>query len=96
MVPVVPCAVETFGWSVHNRRPCAVVWGEPIEAAGRDRTRGGYEALMQTVRSELMRLWRQAAEAVAAGLPPELPDGTKRYRTYLPGIMGESGRPLPG
>jgi hypothetical protein len=26
----------------------------------------------------MVRLWRLAAEAAAAGLPPELPDGTLR------------------
>jgi hypothetical protein len=26
----------------------------------------------------MVRLWRQAAVAAAAGLPPELPDGTPR------------------
>ena len=29
-VPVVPCGLETFRWSVRNRRACAVVFGRPI------------------------------------------------------------------
>ena len=44
-----------------------------IEANGR-----GYKQAAEQVRIEILRLWRQAAEAVAAGFPPELPDGTKR------------------
>src|ERR1700693_2330403 len=39
-VPVIPCGVESFGWSRRNRRACCVVYGEPmrfprIEANGR-------------------------------------------------------------
>ena len=29
--PVIPCALDTFGWAPFNRRPCAVVWGEPMD-----------------------------------------------------------------
>ena len=29
-VPVVPCGIDTFGWSPKNRRACCVVWGDPI------------------------------------------------------------------
>ena len=29
-VPLVPCGIDTFGWTLKNRRRCAVVWGEPI------------------------------------------------------------------
>ena len=32
----------------------------------------------ELVREEMVRLWRLAAEAAAAGLPPALPDGTPR------------------
>lgn len=94
-VPIVPCAVETFGWSVKNRRACAVVWGNPISVAGRSRDRAGYNELMEIVRTEILRLWRQAAEAVAAGLPPELPDGAKRYPPYLYPMLTDGLRPVP-
>jgi 1-acyl-sn-glycerol-3-phosphate acyltransferase len=77
-VPVVPCGVDTFRWSPTNRRPCAVVWGEPIDLSGLQRNRSGYAQAAKIVGTEMVRLWRQAAEAAAAGLPPQLPDGTKR------------------
>ncbi len=77
--PLIPCAVDTFGWSPTNRRRCAVVWAEPIDVSGFPRNREGYAQAAEVLSAELVRLWRQAAEAAAAGLPPELPDGTKRY-----------------
>jgi 1-acyl-sn-glycerol-3-phosphate acyltransferase len=77
-VPVIPCGVESFGWSRRNRRACCVVYGEPmsfddIAANGR-----GYKQAAEIVRLEILRLWRQAAEAVAANFPRALPDGTAR------------------
>jgi hypothetical protein len=70
--------VDTFGWSPKNRRKCAVVWGEPMHLGGLARNRRGYAEAAETVGTEIVRLWRVAAEAAAAGLPPELPDGAKR------------------
>ena len=82
---LVPCAVDTFGWSPRNRRLCAVVWGEPIDVSDLPRNRVGYVRAAELVGSEIVRLWRQAAEACAAGLPAELPDGTKRHsRPFKP------------
>lgn len=81
-VPVIPCAVDTFGWSPKNRRKCAVVWGNPIDLSELPRNRGGYAQGAEIVGAEIVRLWRQAAEASAAGLPPELPDGSKRYGPF--------------
>jgi 1-acyl-sn-glycerol-3-phosphate acyltransferase len=76
--PVVPCGLDTFGWSPTNRRLCALVLGEPIELEHLPRNRAGYAEAAALVQDEIVRLWRLAAEAAAAGLPPELPDGTKR------------------
>jgi 1-acyl-sn-glycerol-3-phosphate acyltransferase len=76
--PVVPLGLDTFGWSPRNRRFCALVFGDPIELDHLPRNRAGYEEAGELVRKEMVRLWRQAAEAAAAGLPPELPDGTPR------------------
>lgn len=39
----------------------------------------GYRQAAENLRLELLRLWRQAAEAVVAGFPPKLHDGTLRY-----------------
>jgi 1-acyl-sn-glycerol-3-phosphate acyltransferase len=76
--PVVPLGLDTFGWSLANRRRCALVFGPPIELDHLPRNRRGYEEAGELVRSELVRLWRLAAEAAAAGLPPVLPDGAQR------------------
>jgi 1-acyl-sn-glycerol-3-phosphate acyltransferase len=75
--PVIPCAVDTYGWSPKNRRRCAVVWGEPIAVDDLPRNRKGYAEAADRVGGEIVRLWRQAAQASAAGLPPKLPDGTR-------------------
>ena len=77
-VPVIPCGLDTFGWSPTNRRKCAVVWGEPMDLSDLPRNRKGYAEAAERVGAEIVRLWRLAAEACAAGLPPELPDGAKR------------------
>jgi 1-acyl-sn-glycerol-3-phosphate acyltransferase len=81
-VPVIPCGIDTFGWSPRNRRQCAVVWGDPIDLSELPRNRAGYARAAEIVREEMVRLWRQAAQAAAAGLPPELPDGTKRHGPF--------------
>jgi 1-acyl-sn-glycerol-3-phosphate acyltransferase len=93
--PVVPCGVESFGWSLRNRRACAVVWGEPLDLSAYRSDRPRDAAL---VRTELLRLWRQAAEAVAAGLPPQLPDGARRHGRIRPGrrTTGTPPRGFPG
>jgi 1-acyl-sn-glycerol-3-phosphate acyltransferase len=76
--PVVPLGLDTFGWSPVNRRSCALVFGDPIELDHLPRNRAGYAEAAQLVQEEIARLWRLAVEAAAAGLPPALPDGTRR------------------
>jgi 1-acyl-sn-glycerol-3-phosphate acyltransferase len=76
--PVVPLGLDTFGWSPTNRRRCALVFGEPLDLSDLPRNRLGYAEAGERVRGEMVRLWRLAAEAAAAGLPPQLPDGTQR------------------
>lgn len=77
-VPLIPVGIETFGWSRRNRRACAVVFGEPLRFEDVSRNGKGYKEAAELMRAEILRLWRQAAEAVAAGFPPTLPDGTAR------------------
>jgi 1-acyl-sn-glycerol-3-phosphate acyltransferase len=77
-VPVIPCAVESFQWSLRNRRACCVVYGEPISFQGVEANGRAYKRAAEEIRLEIVRLWRQAAEAVAAGFPLELADGTRR------------------
>jgi 1-acyl-sn-glycerol-3-phosphate acyltransferase len=77
-VPVIPCAVDTFGWRPWNRRVCSVVWGEPLSVADLPRNRKGYAEAGERVGEEIVRLWRLAVAASAAGLPETLPDGARR------------------
>ena len=83
-VPVIPTGVESFGWSLRNRRACCVVYGEPMRFPDLPRNGKGYKQAAERVAAEILRLWRQAAEALAAGLPDTLPDGARR--TGLPGF----------
>lgn len=76
--PVIPLGLDTFRWSVRNRRLCAVVWGEPMSVDDLPRNRKGYAEAADRVGAEIVRLWRQAVAACVAGLPPELPDGARR------------------
>jgi 1-acyl-sn-glycerol-3-phosphate acyltransferase len=77
-VPVIPLGLDTFQWSLRNRRACAIVWGEPMQVDDLPRNRKGYAEAGERVGAEIVRLWRQAVAASDAGLPPELPDGTRR------------------
>ena len=77
-VPVIPLGLDTFRWSLRNRRPCAVVWGEPMSVDDLPRNRKGYAEAADRVGEEIVRLWRLAVAACVAGLPPELPDGARR------------------
>jgi 1-acyl-sn-glycerol-3-phosphate acyltransferase len=86
-VPVIPCAVDTFQASLRHPRRCAVVFGETISLEGLPRKRAGYEEAAAIVGAEIFRLWRQAAEAVVAGLPPALPDGARRSTVFQPLIQ---------
>jgi len=90
-VPVVPCGVDTFGWSLSNRRPYAVVFGDPIDLGGLPRNGAGYKEGAKVLEAEIVRLWRQASEAVAAGLPKQLPDGTPRHKP----IRARESYPIP-
>jgi 1-acyl-sn-glycerol-3-phosphate acyltransferase len=74
-VPLVPCGLDTFQWSFQNPRRCALVWGEPIDLSGLPRNGRGYKEGAAISDEAIHRLWRQAAEAVVAGLPAALPDG---------------------
>jgi 1-acyl-sn-glycerol-3-phosphate acyltransferase len=83
--PVVPVGIESFGWSLGNRRRCCVVFGEPVCFDDLPRNGRGYREASRALEGEILRLWRQAAEAVAAGFPAVLPDGTRRSEWVRPG-----------
>jgi 1-acyl-sn-glycerol-3-phosphate acyltransferase len=96
-VPVIPCAVETFRWSAkENPRACAVVWGHAIGLDDLRRNRAGYQEATDRIGDEIIRLWRLAAEAVAAGFPAQLSDGANRFRPYLYPIFTDGARPVAG
>jgi 1-acyl-sn-glycerol-3-phosphate acyltransferase len=82
-VPIIPVGIDTFGWSLKNPRPCALVWGEPIRLDHLPRTGKGYKEGAALLEFEITRLWRLAAEAAAAGLPSRLPDGTPSSKPLL-------------
>jgi 1-acyl-sn-glycerol-3-phosphate acyltransferase len=77
-VPVIPLGLDTFHWSLRNRRLSAVVWGEPLSLDDLPRNRRGYAEAADRVGEQIVRLWRDAVWACDAGLPPELPDGARR------------------
>jgi 1-acyl-sn-glycerol-3-phosphate acyltransferase len=83
-VPIVPCGVYSFGWSRKNRVPCAVVWGEPMDLSTMPKSGRGYKRAAELVGDEIRHLWRQAGEAIAAGLPERLPDGARRSGPVYP------------
>jgi 1-acyl-sn-glycerol-3-phosphate acyltransferase len=83
--PLIPCGLDSFGWSLKNRRPCCVVFGEPLALDGFPRNGRGYKDASALLETELRRLWRLACEAIAAGFPEELPDGAKRTGWIRPG-----------
>jgi 1-acyl-sn-glycerol-3-phosphate acyltransferase len=82
--PVVPLGLDTFRWSPSNRRQCALVFGEPLDLTHLPRNRTGYAEAARIVEAEMVRLWRLAVAAAAAGLPPELADGAKRSGPFDP------------
>jgi 1-acyl-sn-glycerol-3-phosphate acyltransferase len=77
-VPVVPVGLDTFGWSLKNRRPFAVAFGEPMHLTGFPSGGKGYKEATAVIEAEVTRLWHLAARAVADGLPDQLRDGTPR------------------
>jgi 1-acyl-sn-glycerol-3-phosphate acyltransferase len=96
-VPIVPCGIDSFGWSPLNRRPCAVVFGDPIRLEGIAKSGSGYKEGAAIVEKEVHRLWRLAAQAVHDDIPDELPDGTRRSaHVYFPsGVEDPSLEPWP-
>jgi 1-acyl-sn-glycerol-3-phosphate acyltransferase len=93
-VPIVPAGIYSFGWTKNNRQPCAVVWGDPIDLDGLPRSGRGYKQAADIVGADIIRLWRQAGEAIAARFPTELPDGARRWRSFYP-LRGDSTTPRP-
>jgi 1-acyl-sn-glycerol-3-phosphate acyltransferase len=79
-VPVVPCGLDTFGWSRREGRPCVVVFGDPLRLDGLPVGREGVELGTRHIAAALEEARRKAVEANAAGRPSALPDGARRAR----------------
>jgi 1-acyl-sn-glycerol-3-phosphate acyltransferase len=76
-VPVVPCGIDTFGWSIRNRRRSCLVWGEPLRL-DLPRTGKGYKEGTAVLEELLLGLWQLAVQATADGFPPMLANGLRR------------------
>jgi 1-acyl-sn-glycerol-3-phosphate acyltransferase len=77
-VPLIPAGLETFGWRLTNRRRCAIVFGEALNLSDLPGNGPGYRHALALIEAEIVRLWRQAGQALAAQLPERLPDGARR------------------
>jgi 1-acyl-sn-glycerol-3-phosphate acyltransferase len=86
-VPLIPCGLDSFGWSRRNRRACCVVFGEPLAVDDLPRNGRGYKEGSERLRLELLRLWRLACDAIAAGYPDALSDGARRGSWVKPWRM---------
>ena len=96
-VPIIPCGVYSFGWSLRNRMSCAVVWGEPLDLTDLPRAGRGYKQAAEIAGAEILRLWRQAAEAAGAGFPERLADGSARVGpAWRPLKVARTSRPATG
>lgn len=89
-VPVLPCGLDSFGWSTSNRRACSLVFGEPFWLDDLPCNGRGYKAGSERIGVELARLWEKAREASAAGRPPVF-EGMQRY---MPGWREPFGAAL--
>jgi len=76
-VPLVPCGIDSFGWSFRNRRVACVVWGEPIQLDF-PRNGKGYKEATVLIREQVTALWRTAEQARADGFPAKLRNGLVR------------------
>jgi 1-acyl-sn-glycerol-3-phosphate acyltransferase len=77
-VPVVPCGLDTHGWSRRRRRRCSVVFDEPLQLEGLAPGRTGVEQASQAISAGVESAWRTAVAATEAGCPQALADGTRR------------------
>lgn len=77
-VPVVPCGVDTYGWSKARRRPCVAVFGEPIQLEGLPAGREGIDLGTKQIANAVDRAYQAAVAANEAGHPPRLEDGARR------------------
>ena len=77
-VPVVPCGVDTFGWSRRRRRPCVVVFGEPVTLDDVPHGRDGVETATARIAAAIGEARRVAVAANEAGRPPHVANRARR------------------
>jgi 1-acyl-sn-glycerol-3-phosphate acyltransferase len=77
-VPVVPCGLDTFGWSRRSRRPCSIVFGDALRFDDSYVGREGVSEATASIAAAVDEAWRAAVAANEAGRPATLADGTRR------------------
>ena len=77
-VPVVPCGIDTHGWSKATPRPCVAVFGEPLRLDGLPPGREGVGLGTARIARALDDAHRAAVAANAMGRPRQLEDGARR------------------
>jgi 1-acyl-sn-glycerol-3-phosphate acyltransferase len=80
-VPIIPCGIDSLGWSARRkRRPCAVVFGEPIYPEAHQNGPADYADVSRRLQLELSHLDDLAREAVELEYPAMLSDGSERAK----------------
>src|SRR5439155_890602 len=106
-VPVIPVGIDTFGWSLSNRRPFAVAFGEPMDLAGFPRNGRGFKeatGLIESIsegetvvtgfgRSEDTMSSVGAMRALGVQIEEEGPDRLRIHGVGLRGLRA-SGEPI--
>lgn len=77
-VPVVPCGIDSFGWSRRRRRACVAVFGEPLRLDGLPVGRQGVELGTRRIADAVEEARARAVAASEEGRPPALADGARR------------------
>jgi 1-acyl-sn-glycerol-3-phosphate acyltransferase len=77
-VPLVPCGIDTHGWSKASRRPCVAVFGEPLLLEGLPPGREGVALGTARIAEAVESAHNAAIAANAAGRPLRLEGGERR------------------
>jgi 1-acyl-sn-glycerol-3-phosphate acyltransferase len=81
-VPILPAAIHgSQYWSVRNRHPVSIAFGEPMRFAGYARNGKGYQAATEEVESEIHRLWGFLVRMHELGRPDGVPPRREKVPT---------------
>ncbi len=73
-VPIVPVAIHgTQDWSLGNRQPVSIAWGEPMTLDGLPKGGKGYKEASALLQTEIRRLFDWLVDVHALGRPPGAP-----------------------